>query len=75
MTAVPAFHMVSSLSSVSVKYPLCYGAYLVSKVFSVALLRKYVKLSLHMLHCSNTCALHLHQVIRSTWRVIFFSSH
>lgn len=30
--------------------------------------------SLHMLHCSNTCALHLHQVIRSIWRVIFFSS-
>lgn len=45
MTAVPAFHMVSSLSfSVSVKYSLCYGTYLVSKVFSVALLRKYVKI-------------------------------
>ena len=45
VTAVPTSHMVSSLSSSAcVKRPLCYVPYLVNKVFSVALLRKYVKL-------------------------------
>lgn len=45
VTAVPTCHMVSSLSSSAcVKHPLCWLLYLVNKVFSIALLRKYVKL-------------------------------
>lgn len=44
VTAVPTSHMVSSLSSSAcVKHPLCWLLYLVNKVFSIALLRKYVK--------------------------------